>query len=143
LLTFAEAAEQDEDGGMTADDQATAKQISELEARRYQAMTDADTAVLSELLAPDLVYTHSDASTDTRAGYLDKLVRGDFDYGPLEHPETSILVRGDCALVLGDMRGEVRIGGQLRVLNSKALAVWVRAGDGWQLIAFQPTKYPA
>jgi ketosteroid isomerase-like protein len=136
-------AARDEDGGMTADDPATARQISELEARRYQAMADADTAVLAELLAPDLVYTHSDASTDSRQSYLDKLDRGEFDYGPMEHPETSILVRGDCALVLGDMRGEVRVGGQLRVLNSRALAVWVRAGAGWQLIAFQPTKYPA
>ncbi len=128
---------------MTADDLATAKQISELEARRYQAMTDADTALLAELFAPDLVYTHSDASTDTRQGYLDKLASGELDYGPLEHPETSILTRGDCALVLGDMRGEVLIGGQLRVLNSKTLSVWVRAGGSWQLIAFQPTKYPA
>jgi ketosteroid isomerase-like protein len=130
-------------GGMTADDQATAKQISELEARRYQAMTDADTAVLAGLFAPDLVYTHSDASTDSGPAYLDKLASGELDYGPLEHPEAAVLVHGDCALVLGDMRGEVHIGGQLRVLNSKTLSVWVRAGEGWQLIAFQPTKYPA
>src|ERR1700760_4721355 len=128
---------------MTADDQVTAEQISELEARRYQAMTDADTAVQAGLLAPDPVYTHSDASTDTRAGYLDKLASGAFDYGPLEHPETSILVRGDCALVLGDMRGEVKIDGQTRVLNSKSLAVWVREDDNWVLLAFQPTKYPS
>jgi ketosteroid isomerase-like protein len=128
---------------MSADDLAAAKQISELEARRYQAMTDADTALLAELFAPDLVYTHSDASTDSKQGYLDKLARGEFDYGPLEHPEISILTRGDCALVLGEMRGEVLIGGQLRVLNSKTLSVWVRAAGSWQLIAFQPTKYPA
>src|ERR1700761_1774105 len=42
-----------EDVAMTADDVA-AKQISELEARRYQAMTDGDTATLDELLSPDL-----------------------------------------------------------------------------------------
>ncbi len=127
---------------MTVDYQATVKHITELEARRYQAMSDADTGTLAGLFAPELVYTHSDASTDSRDSYLEKLRSGHFDYGPLEHPTHSIVVRGDCALVLGDMRGEVIIGGQLRVLNSKALSVWVRAGDGWQLIAFQPTKYP-
>src|SRR6185437_10369925 len=53
---------------MTADD--AAKQISELEARRYQAMTAADLPVLEELFSADLVYTHSDASADSKQSYL-------------------------------------------------------------------------
>ena len=56
---------------------------------------------------------------------------------------SSILVHGDCALVFGDMRGEVRIDGQMRALNNKALSVWVRENERWVLLAFQPTKYPA
>ncbi len=128
---------------MTADEDVVAKQISALEARRYQAMTDGDTATLAELFSPDLVYTHSDASSDSKRSYLEKLATGHFDYGPIAHPETSILVRGDCAVVIGDMRGEVRIGGQVRVLNSRSLAVWVREGGSWALLAYQPTKYPA
>jgi ketosteroid isomerase-like protein len=127
---------------MTADDVA-AKQISALEARRYQAMTDGDLGALEELFSPDLVYTHSDASSDSKESYLAKLASGHFDYGPIEHPESSIVVRGDSALVFGDMRGEVLIGGQQRVLNSKSLAVWVRENGNWALLAYQPTKYPA
>lgn len=126
---------------MTADD-AAAKQISELEARRYQAMTDGDIGTLAEMFSADLVYTHSDATSDSRQSYLDKLASGHFDYGVLEHPETSIVVHGDCAIVIGDMRGEVVIGGQRRVLNSRSLAVWVRENGSWVLLAFQPTKYP-
>ena len=127
---------------MTADDVA-AKQISALEARRYQAMTDGDVAALAELFAPDLIYTHSDASSDSRDSYLEKLASGVLDYDVIEHPETSILVHGDCALVFGDMRGEVHVNGQLRRLNSKSLAVWVRENGNWALLAYQPTKYPA
>jgi ketosteroid isomerase-like protein len=127
---------------MTAE-QDTARQISELEARRYQAMTEADTATLGELLASDLVYTHSDTRTDSGPSFLDKLVSGALDYGPIEHPEHAIVVHGDCALVFGDMRGEVYVDGQLRVLNSRALAVWVRENGRWVLLAFQPTRYPA
>ena len=126
---------------MTADD--AAKQISELEARRYQAMTAADLPVLEELFSADLVYTHSDASTDSKQSYLDKLASGHFDYGVMDHPETSVVVHGDCALVFGDMRGEVVIAGQKRVLNSRALAVWGRENGNWVLLAFQPTKYPS
>jgi hypothetical protein len=44
-----------------ADDD-VAKQISALEDARYQAMTDGDVAALADLLAADLVYTHSDAT---------------------------------------------------------------------------------
>jgi len=127
---------------MTAGDVA-AKQISELEARRYQAMTDADLGTLAELFSSQLVYTHSDATSDSKQSYLEKLASGYFDYGVVEHPETSIVVHGDCAIVIGDMRGELLMGGQLRVLNSRSLAVWVRENGGWVLLAFQPTKYPS
>jgi len=128
---------------MTANDDVAAKQISALEARRYQAMTEADTGTLSELLSADVVYTHSDATSDSKQSYLDRVASGYFDYGPLTHPEDSIVVRGDCAIVIGDMRGEVRIDGQTRVLNSRSLAVWVRENGNWALLAFQPTKYPS
>ena len=130
-------------GVMTAADDVVAKQISTLEDRRYQAMTDGDLGALEELFSPDLVYTHSDASSDSKESYLAKLASGHFDYGPIEHPESSIVVRGDSALVFGYMRGEVLIGGQQRVLNSKSLAVWVRENGNWALLAYQPTKYPA
>lgn len=138
---FAAGAVPGEDGGMT--DDGVAKQISELEARRYQAMTDADVDTLAGLFAADLVYTHSNATSDTKQSYLDKIASGDLDYDVIEHPETSIVVHGDCAIVTGDMRGEVRVDGQARMLNSRALAVWVREDENWVLLAYQPTRYPA
>ena len=128
---------------MTADEDVAAKQISALEARRYQAVAEADIATLGELFSAQLVYTHSDASADSKQSYLDKLAAGYFDYGVIDHPESSIVVHGDCAIVIGDMRGEVVIGGQPRVLNSRTLAVWVRENGNWVLLAFQPTKYPS
>ncbi|HEX4832201.1 MAG TPA: nuclear transport factor 2 family protein [Trebonia sp.] len=129
---------------MTDADAVIAARIRELEDRRYQAMTDADVATLDELLAPDLVYTHSNATRDSKQGYLDRVASRYFDYGPLEHPVDRVVVHGDCALVIGDMRGEVKTNGEPRSLNSAALAVWARAAGGqWLLLAFQPTKYPA
>ena len=44
--------------------------IRELEARRYRAMIEADTAALETLLADTLVYTHSNATTDGKASYI-------------------------------------------------------------------------
>jgi ketosteroid isomerase-like protein len=127
---------------MTAN-QDVAEQIRALEQRRYQAMTDGDVDTLDELFSADLVYTHSDATSDSKQSYLDRLTNGYFKYGSISHPETGIVVHGDCVLVIGDMRGEVEIDGKLRVLNSASLSVWVREDDSWVLLAFQPTKYPA
>jgi ketosteroid isomerase-like protein len=129
-------------GGMTTDED-VAGQIRALEDRRYEAVTAGDVAALDELFAADLVYTHSDASADSKQSYLEKLATGHFKYGPISHPEHSIVVHGDCALVFGDMRGEVQIAGAVRVLNSRSLAVWVRENGRWELLAFQPTKYPS
>jgi ketosteroid isomerase-like protein len=129
-------------GSMTTDKD-VAEQIRALEARRYEAVTAGDLAALDGLLAADLVYTHSDAVADSKQSYLEKLAAGHFKYGPISHPETSIVVHGDCALVIGDMRGEVQIAGQVRMLNSRSLAVWVRENGSWVLLAFQPTKYPS
>jgi ketosteroid isomerase-like protein len=129
--------------GIMTIDEDVAGQIRALEARRYEAVTAGDVAALDGLFAADLVYTHSDASADSKQSYLEKLAAGHFKYGPISHPEHSIVVHGDCALVVGDMRGEVQIAGQVRVLNSRSLAVWVRENEGWVLLAFQPTKYPS
>jgi ketosteroid isomerase-like protein len=129
-------------GIMTVDDD-VAGQIRALEARRYEAVTAGDVAALDELFAADLVYTHSDASADSKQSYLEKLAAGHFKYGPISHPEHSIVVRADCALVFADMRGEVQVAGQVRVLNSRSLAVWVRENESWVLLAFQPTMYPS
>ena len=129
---------------MTADDDVTAKQISALEARRYQAVAEGDIATLDALYSDSLVYTHSDATADSKQSYLDRLANGFFRYGPIDHPEHGIVVHGDCALVFHDMRGEVLVNGQTkRALNSRSLAVWAREDDNWRLLAFQPTKYPA
>src|SRR3984957_8060510 len=110
--------------GIMTTDEDVAGQISALEARR-------DVAVLDELFAAGLVYTHSDASADSKQSYLEKLAAGHFKYGSISHPESSIVVHGDTALVIVDMLGEVHIAGQVRVLNSRSLAVWVREHGRW------------
>jgi ketosteroid isomerase-like protein len=45
-------------------------EIKILEDRRFQAMVDGDLDTLTNLLADDLIYTHSSGQSDTRAEYL-------------------------------------------------------------------------
>lgn len=116
--------------------------IAELEERRYDAMRRSDDSVLAELCDEELTYTHSDATSDTKTSYLQRIRDGYFDYQRLEHETHRTLLAGDCALVYGRMTGEVLISGAIRHLDSATLVVWARRAEGWRLLAFQPTPIP-
>ena len=48
----------------------------------------------------------------------------------------------DTAVVAGEMQAEVLRGGQRRELATRYLAVWLRDGGDWQLVACQGTALP-
>lgn len=124
-------------------DAKVAHDIKELEERRRIAMLAGDVATLDELFAEQMAYTHSSASIDTKAEYLDKLTNGHFDYRELAFLDQIIRLAGDAALVTGRMIGEVVIAGAMRKLNAQTTVVWIRQDGHWRLLAFQSTPFPA
>jgi hypothetical protein len=124
------------------DDTAEAVAVREVlaaEDRRYRAMTGADLAVLDELCADGLSYAHSNGARDTKAEYLEKVRSGYYVYETADHPVERVEVVGDCALVVGRMRSDLRVQGAPKTIDNLALAVWTRAGGPWQLLAYAPT----
>jgi len=117
--------------------------IQALEERRRIAMLAADVATLDKLFAEQMVYTHSNAATNNKAEYLDKLGTRHFDYRELAFLDQEIRLAGDTTLVTGRMSGEVIIAGVSRKLNGQTTVVWIKQGAGWQLLAFQSTPIPA
>jgi ketosteroid isomerase-like protein len=117
--------------------------IRELEDRRYQAMLDGDSLVLGELLADDLCYTHSNTARDTKETLLKKVADQVLRYTRIEHPEDRIIIAGDTAVVAGSMIAAVLVNGAPKQLDNSCLAVWTRASGRWQLLAYQPTPFPA
>jgi uncharacterized protein (TIGR02246 family) len=117
--------------------------IEKLEEQRRKAMLDGDVAVLGELFADDLSYTHSNAVAERKALYLERIAAKHYDYRELDFPDAEIRVVGDTALITGRITGEVLVAGQLRKLNSRTTVVWIRQSGGWKLLAFQSTPIPA
>ncbi|MEC3919212.1 nuclear transport factor 2 family protein [Nocardia sp. CDC160] len=113
------------------------------EQRRYTAMLNADTAELQQLLADDLVYTHSNAERDTKASYLRKVADKTFDYEEIDHKIDQIVVTGDSAIVVGWMRATLTLYGRRIEIDNASMAVWTRANGAWQLIGYQPTVRPS
>ena len=118
---------------------AASEQIRQLEKERYDALLAADTGALNDTLSSRLVYAHSSGYRDTKDTLLTKLGDGTLRYLTLEHPEDDIVILGDTAMVVGQMRGTVEVGGATRELNNLALAVWAREDGNWRLVAYAPT----
>ncbi|HEX6351359.1 nuclear transport factor 2 family protein [Actinophytocola sp.] len=116
--------------------------ITALERQRFDAVVAGDFDAFAAVAHPELMYTHSNGVTDTLESYMRKCRDGFYVYHQIDHPITKIVITGDVALVLGEMNADLTSGGTRKQLKNASLAVWVRAGDSWQLIAYQPTPRP-
>ncbi|GAA2848342.1 hypothetical protein GCM10010472_01570 [Pseudonocardia halophobica] len=113
--------------------------ILELERQRFDAVVDQDFELFASTAHPALMYTHSNGVTDTLESYLEKCRNGFYVYHRIDHPVTKIVIEGDTAVVLGEMNADLTAGGTRKQLANTSLAVWVRDGESWKLLAYQPT----
>jgi ketosteroid isomerase-like protein len=113
--------------------------IAEMERRRYEAMRQADIAVLREVLDDQLVCAHSNAATDDKESYLAKVQAGVFRYESISIEEQSTLQLGDVALLRGRMRARGLLNGTPLILDNRFLAVVRNSGGQWRLLSYQPT----
>ena len=116
--------------------------IRQLEDRRFRAMVEADAAALEELLADSMIYTHSSATTDGKASYIAGVRSKKWQYRKIERPVEEIQVYGDTAVVAGQVRIDILVEGQAKIMNSRYTDVWVKGAKGWQMVAWQSTPIP-
>ena len=120
--------------------------IAEVEAaedRRWAAQLGADTAVLEELLADELQYTHSNGLVDTKRSYVDGIANAVFDYRSADRTDVTVQVVGDTAMITGRVAMHVVAGGRDVHLDSRYSAIWARADQGWRFLCWQSTPIPA
>ena len=122
----------------------TEQDILALENRRYKAMVEADKAALDDLLADDLIYTHSNAVIDTKQSYIEGILNGRWAYAAAERPVEKIDVFGDCARVTGHVRLTLKnADGTTRSVNGRFLNLWLKRHGKWQMAGWQSTPIPA
>jgi hypothetical protein len=106
-------------------------------------MKAGDLATLGELLSERLVYSHSDATQDSRDSYLRTLTDGTLRYRDIWFETSSVLQAGaDTAVALGTMGAEIVRHGSEKTIGAMTCAVWTREGGRWALLAYQPTALP-
>lgn len=110
------------------------------EDRRCAAIAAEDWAALSEIVADDFLYTHSNGKTEDKPSWIAGIKTR---RRAVEHENLVIRSFGDVALLSGSsvnryaepFRGDSHYGSTLDVLQ-----VWVRRPEGWQIVAQHGVK---
>ena len=117
-------------------------QIIALDKERMAAMTAQDMAKLDELIADDLIYTHSSSRLDTKQSLLDNMKTGATVYKKANPSGVQAQVLGDAVVLTGSADLEVHANGAPLVFSVRFTDVYARRDGRWQMVAWQSTKLP-
>jgi ketosteroid isomerase-like protein len=101
-----------------------------------QAVLKKDAAALDRLLHPDLLYSHSDGKTQTKADILKSLPKTQ----SITFGESTIHIYGNIAVVKGPIEMVDIPAGTPTTLKLSILQVWLKGPKGWQMVARHSTR---
>ncbi|MEQ8858970.1 MAG: nuclear transport factor 2 family protein [Pseudomonadales bacterium] len=119
----------------------TIDELREADWRRREAMISGDVETLAELLAEELVWTHSSGKQDDKRSFLGKIAGGAADYRSLEVTDDQVHRHGDIIIHHGNLTGRVVVGGREKALSNRFLSVWRWSGTRFELLAWQSTGF--
>lgn len=115
---------------------ATEADVRRADERRFEAMRRGDWAALAD----DLVYVHSTARLESKAEHIANLRAGKPHYRGIAPRERRAPVLGNVGVVNGVSRMHVERDGEEPRFTVRYLAVYVKAGEHWRVIAWQSTR---
>ncbi len=116
--------------------------IIELDKKRMTAMAQKDIATLNELIADDLVYTHSSARLDTKQSLIGAMESGKTVYSSMVPSEVKAQDCGDAVVLTGVARIGVNSGGNAMNFGVRFTDVYANKGGRWQMVTWQSTRLP-
>ena len=119
-----------------------AQTIIDLDRKRMTAMAEKDIATLNELIADDLVYTHSSARLDTKQSLIGNMQSGSTVYTAVVPSDVQAQDLGDTVVLTGSCRISVNAGGRPNNFGVRFTDVYARRGGRWQMVAWQSTRLP-
>jgi ketosteroid isomerase-like protein len=116
--------------------------IIELDKKRMTAMAQKDIATLNELIADDLVYTHSSARLDTKASLIGNMESGSTVYTSVVPSDVKAQDFGDTVVLTGSCRISVNAGGRPNSFGVRFTDIYAKRGGSWQMVTWQSTRLP-
>ena len=116
--------------------------VIELDRKRMTAMAQKDIATLNELIADDLIYTHSSARLDTKQSLIGNMESGSTVYTSVVPSDVKAQDLGDAVVLTGNCRISVNPGGNAMSFGVRFTDVYARRGGKWQMVTWQSTRTP-
>ena len=116
--------------------------IIELDKKRMTAMAQKDIATLNELIADDLVYTHSSARLDTKQSLIGNMEAGSTVYTSVVPSDVKAQDLGDTVVLTGFCRISVNAGGRPNSFGVRFTDVYAKKDGRWQMVTWQSTRLP-
>jgi ketosteroid isomerase-like protein len=116
--------------------------VIELDRKRMTAMAQKDIATLNEVIADDLIYTHSSARLDTKQSLIGNMESGSTVYTSVVPSDVKAQDLGDTVVLTGSCRISVNSGGNAMNFGVRFTDVYARRGGKWQMVTWQSTRTP-
>jgi ketosteroid isomerase-like protein len=116
--------------------------VIELDRQRMEAMAKKDIAKLNELIADDLIYTHSSARLDTKQSLIGNMEGGSTVYTSVVPSDVKAQDLGDTVVLTGSCKISVMSGGKPNSFGVRFTDVWANKGGRWQMVTWQSTRTP-
>ena len=124
----------------TATMSATEKAVADTERQRFDAQVSKNYAVLEQVLANDLTYTHSNGNRDGKQSYIQSIRDGKSKYDAIDMEEIKVRVYGNTAVINGVCLVKAMNNGETINTHLRYTDVYVRNGKQWQMVAWQSFK---
>jgi hypothetical protein len=114
--------------------------IIELDAKRMAASVAQDYDTLNQLIADELIYTHSSARMDTKATLMGNMRSGSTAYTAMTPSDVVAQDLGDAVVLTGVCAISVMSGGKPNSFRVRFIDVYAKRAAGWQMVTWQSTK---
>ena len=109
--------------------------LIEAHERRIQALLDADTRVLAEVVSEELTYVSSTGTLMTRPEVFAAFEAGTMQIQRMECDAVSTRLYGDTGIVLYEADTRMRNGDQVIEGMTRSTTVYVRERGNWRMVA--------
>ena len=111
-----------------------------LDKARMEAMAARDYARLDEIIADELVYTHSSARLDTKETLIGAMKSGATVYKACTPSDVKAMDLGDTVVLTGRAEISIDRAGEPISFAVRFTDVYAKRAGGWQMVAWQSTK---
>jgi hypothetical protein len=118
------------------------EKVITLEKQRFAAMMNKDTLFLRQVLADDLIYSHTSGEIDTKESFIRTIATGRLIYKKMDWQgaevrayKNTVILNGRMQISLGNNKDD-----KILELVIKYLDVYRKSGKSWKLVAWQSAK---